>query len=193
MKAHRDEGKPATVTRERLDVVKMRKTDGMVCILVKRVGEIKKSLHDVSPINNQDVCCCLPPKLILPDNVRLCFSQELLRSWPEPSEEAQDCSRLPFIDDIKRFKSAKELCGYAGLAPWVQQSNQTVHYGSITKHGPSELRKALVQMALGLDPELTMYLTTACLCSVIQSAPCLKTPTIFDHLGTRIELCLSNL
>ena len=55
-----------------------------------------------------------------------------------------------FIDDIKRFESAKKLCGYAGLAPWVQQSDQSVHYGRITKHGPVELRTALVQMVLGM-------------------------------------------
>jgi transposase len=55
-----------------------------------------------------------------------------------------------FIDDIKRFESAKKLCGYMGLAPWVQQSDQSVHYGRITKRGPSELRTAFVQMVLGM-------------------------------------------
>ncbi len=74
---------------------------------------------------------------------------EILRSIPGTGLICATTARA-FIDDIKRFPSAKELSGYAGLAPWVQQSNQSVHYGSITKHGPSELRTALVQMALGM-------------------------------------------
>jgi len=74
---------------------------------------------------------------------------EILRSIPGTGPICATTVRA-FVDDIKRFRSAKELCGYAGLAPWVQQSDQTVHYGNITKRGPSELRRALVQMALGM-------------------------------------------
>lgn len=53
-------------------------------------------------------------------------------------------------DDIKRFASYKKYSAYAGLAPWVQCSNETIHYGSITKRGPEELRTALVQLVLGM-------------------------------------------
>jgi len=54
------------------------------------------------------------------------------------------------IDDIRRFASAKKLAAYAGLVPWVQSSNETSHYGKITKRGPEELRTALVQLVLGM-------------------------------------------
>ncbi len=74
---------------------------------------------------------------------------EILRSIPGTGEICATTVRA-FVDDIKRFPGPKELCGYAGIVPWVQQSDQTVHYGSITKHGSSELRTALVQMALGM-------------------------------------------
>jgi len=55
-----------------------------------------------------------------------------------------------YIDDIKRFTSAKKLASFAGLAPWVQNSNEVVHHGRITKRGPQELRTALVQVVMGL-------------------------------------------
>ena len=55
-----------------------------------------------------------------------------------------------YTDDIKRFASAKKYVSYAGLAPWVQNSNQTIHHGKITKRGPQELRTALVQVVMGV-------------------------------------------
>ena len=55
-----------------------------------------------------------------------------------------------YTDDIKRFASPKKYASFAGLAPWVQNSNETVHHGSITKRGPKELRTALVQVVMGL-------------------------------------------
>ena len=55
-----------------------------------------------------------------------------------------------YTDDIKRFASAKKYAAYAGLAPWVQNSNETVHHGKITKRGPEELRTALVQVVMGI-------------------------------------------
>ena len=55
-----------------------------------------------------------------------------------------------WTDDIKRFSSAKKYCSYAGLAPWVQNSNETTHHGKITKRGPKELRTALVQVVMGI-------------------------------------------
>lgn len=44
-----------------------------------------------------------------------------------------------YIDDIGRFRTPKQLAGYAGLVPWVQNSNETIRHGRITKHGPQEL------------------------------------------------------
>ena len=53
-------------------------------------------------------------------------------------------------DDIKRFANPKKYASFAGLAPWVQNSNETIHHGSITKRGPKELRTAMVQVVMGL-------------------------------------------
>ena len=55
-----------------------------------------------------------------------------------------------YTDDINRFSSSKKYVSYAGLAPWVQNSNETIHHGRITKRGPKELRTALVQVVMGL-------------------------------------------
>ncbi len=55
-----------------------------------------------------------------------------------------------YTDDIKRFESAKKYAAFCGLVPWVQNSNETVHHGRITKRGPQELRTAYVQMVMGL-------------------------------------------
>jgi hypothetical protein len=55
-----------------------------------------------------------------------------------------------YVDEIRRFSSAKKFVAYAGLAPWVQSSNERVHVGKITKRGPEELRTALVQLVMGL-------------------------------------------
>jgi len=55
-----------------------------------------------------------------------------------------------YTDDIKRFASPKKYASFAGLAPWVQNSNETIRHGKITKRGPKELRTALVQVVMGL-------------------------------------------
>jgi transposase len=55
-----------------------------------------------------------------------------------------------YVDDINRFSGYKQFSAYAGLAPWVQNSNERERYGSITKRGPEPLRTALVQMVLGM-------------------------------------------
>ena len=52
-------------------------------------------------------------------------------------------------DDIARFASGKKHVSFAGLAPWVQNSNETIRHGKITRRGPKELRTALVQVAMG--------------------------------------------
>jgi transposase len=55
-----------------------------------------------------------------------------------------------YTDDIKRFANPKKYASYSGLAPWVQNSNESVRHGKITKRGPEELRTALVQVVMGL-------------------------------------------
>jgi len=55
-----------------------------------------------------------------------------------------------YTDDIERYESAKSYAAYAGLVPWVQNSNETIRHGHITKRGPSELRTAFVQMVMGM-------------------------------------------
>ena len=55
-----------------------------------------------------------------------------------------------WTDDIKRFANSKKYAAFCGMAPWVQNSNETTHHGSITKRGPKELRTAMVQVVMGL-------------------------------------------
>jgi transposase len=55
-----------------------------------------------------------------------------------------------YTDDIHRYENAKKYAAHAGLVPWVQNSNKTIHHGHITKRGPSELRTAFVQMVMGM-------------------------------------------
>jgi transposase len=55
-----------------------------------------------------------------------------------------------YTDDIGRFSNYKKYASYAGLAPWVQCSNETERYGRITKRGPEELRTAFVQLVVGI-------------------------------------------
>jgi transposase len=74
---------------------------------------------------------------------------ELLMSIPGCGEICAWTIRA-YTDDIKRFASAKKFVSYAGLAPWVQNSNETIRHGRITKRGPKELRTALVQVVMGL-------------------------------------------
>jgi len=55
-----------------------------------------------------------------------------------------------YMDEISRYDSPKKFASYIGLAPWVQNSNETIHHGHITKRGPEELRTAMVQSVLGM-------------------------------------------
>jgi transposase len=83
---------------------------------------------------------------------RLCEGDpvvELLRTIPGCGEITAWTIRA-YVDDIGRFPSGKAFAAYAGLVPWVQSSNETVHMGKITKRGPRELRTALVQLVMGL-------------------------------------------
>jgi len=52
------------------------------------------------------------------------------------------------IGDVKDFKDEKALFSYFGIVPRVHISNQTVHYGRITKMGNKIARTALVQSTL---------------------------------------------
>lgn len=55
-----------------------------------------------------------------------------------------------FSDDIGRFESYKQFAAYAGVVPWVQESNEQWRVGNITRRGPEELRTALVQIVVGM-------------------------------------------
>lgn len=55
-----------------------------------------------------------------------------------------------YTEDIARFSNAKKYAAFCGLVPWVQDSNETIHHGKITKRGPQELRTAYVQLVLGI-------------------------------------------
>ena len=55
-----------------------------------------------------------------------------------------------YTEDISRFASAKKYAAFCGLVPWVQDSNETIHHGKITKRGPQELRTSFLQLVLGI-------------------------------------------
>ncbi|MCI0551047.1 MAG: transposase, partial [Anaerolineae bacterium] len=54
---------------------------------------------------------------------------------------------LAAIGEIKRFPSAKQLVGYAGLGARVHASGETFSTGRITKAGRKELRWAMAEVA----------------------------------------------
>lgn len=51
------------------------------------------------------------------------------------------------IDDAKRFPNEEHLASYAGLAPTLRQSANTIHQGHVSKAGSPVLRHTLVQDA----------------------------------------------
>ena len=55
---------------------------------------------------------------------------------------------LSVIGDINDFEDEGKLSSYFGLVPRVRQSNETEHYGRITKVGSKLGRTTLVQCAL---------------------------------------------
>lgn len=55
---------------------------------------------------------------------------------------------LSIIGNIDDFESDKKLAAYFGLVPRISQSNETIHYGKITKRGSKLGRTTLVQCAL---------------------------------------------
>lgn len=52
------------------------------------------------------------------------------------------------IGDVKRFRSAKPLCAYAGLVPSTYASGNTHFHGHITKQGSRWLRWILIEAAI---------------------------------------------
>ena len=56
-----------------------------------------------------------------------------------------------YTEDLERFEgNYKKFAAYVGIIPSVHNSNESTHYGRITKHGPQELRTAFVQAAMGM-------------------------------------------
>jgi len=51
------------------------------------------------------------------------------------------------IGDFSRFPTPEKLAGYCGLVPKVWQSDNTTRYGRLTKKGPLDVRKVLVNAA----------------------------------------------
>ena len=61
------------------------------------------------------------------------------------------CGKITaWTEDISRFATAKKYAAFCGLVPWVQDSNETIHHGKITKRGPQELRTSFVQLVMGI-------------------------------------------
>jgi len=86
---------------------------------------------------------------ILEQKVREDRAVELLKTIPGAGIITAATIRA-YVDDIGRIFSYKQFSAYAGLVPWVQNSNRTERYGCITRGGPCELRTSLVQVVLGM-------------------------------------------
>jgi transposase len=52
------------------------------------------------------------------------------------------------IGDIHRFPTPKQLCGYTGLCPKVEQSGERDRRGPLVKNGPACLRWALIEATI---------------------------------------------
>ena len=67
---------------------------------------------------------------------------------------------LTVIGDIKDFEHEGKLASYFGIVPKVEKSNQTIHYGHITKAGTKIGRTTLVQctlVAIRYSPYLSAF------------------------------------
>lgn len=53
------------------------------------------------------------------------------------------------IEDPSRFASSRDIPSFLGLRPRMRESAERSHFGRITRHGDSEMRKLLVQAAHG--------------------------------------------
>lgn len=75
---------------------------------------------------------------------------ELLKSIPGVGQ-INAATIAAYTEDMSRFDgNFKRFAAYVGIVPGVRSSNEYVHLGRITKHGPEELRTAFVQVALGM-------------------------------------------
>ena len=52
------------------------------------------------------------------------------------------------IGEIERFPSPEKLTGYTGLCPRVVQSGDSDRRGPLSKHGPTYLRRALIEATM---------------------------------------------
>jgi transposase len=71
---------------------------------------------------------------------------QLLESIPGVGRKTAEVI-VAFIDDAKRFKTARQVSAYAGLVPRQDQSGETNRMGKITRRGPRLLRSTLVEAA----------------------------------------------
>ena len=55
-----------------------------------------------------------------------------------------------YMEDITRFANSKKYAPFCGLVPKVKDPNNTVHHGSITRHGLVELITTFVQLFMGM-------------------------------------------
>ena len=89
--------------------------------------------------------------------------EEQIETMVEDNEDVELLKTIPgvgkigaatiasYTEDLERFDGDfKRFAAYIGIVPSVHNSNETVHLGHITKHGPQELRTAFVQVALGM-------------------------------------------
>ena len=74
---------------------------------------------------------------------------ELLQSIPGVGPRLAEMV-VAQLDDPKRFKSARQVGAYAGLAPKRYQSGESDRSGRISRAGSGRLRKLLVQVAWGM-------------------------------------------
>jgi transposase len=111
-------------------------TNGLVAQTL--IGTIDRLEEDVKSIEKQLRTLAKGDRMV-----------ELLMTIPGCGEICAWTIRA-YTDDIKRFASPKKYAAYAGLVPWVQNSNETIRHGKITKRGPKKLRTAIVQVVMGL-------------------------------------------
>ncbi len=75
---------------------------------------------------------------------------ELLKTIPGVGD-INAATIAAYTSNLDRFEGDfKRFAAYVGIVPGVHNSNEAIHLGRITKHGPQELRTAFVQVALGM-------------------------------------------
>ena len=107
------------------------------------------------------------PRSIVDDDLGLLDAIELplarlereIATRAKPDARVEALQRLPGIGrltamtlvaeigDIARFPTARKLCAWAGLTPYVRNSDRRVHHGHITKRGSAPVRCVLGEAA----------------------------------------------